>query len=202
MSDAPPAQAFRLFIALTIPEEVKSEIEKAQAELRRTLPKGGVRWTRREQFHLTLKFLGNVEAQRVEPLADAVRGACQGFGTLDLRAERIGFFPDLRSPRVVWAGVRDQREQLPRLQSVVEAATRNFSAEDSSEKFTGHVTLGRIKTIRRPETEILARLAGGLATRFFGAWTADKIEIIRSQLSPDGAGYTTLATIPLAGEQR
>jgi 2'-5' RNA ligase len=201
MSDATPPQSFRLFIALTMPEDVKTEIEKAQAELRRALPKDCVRWTKREQFHLTLKFLGNVDAQRFEPLADAVRGACQGFAALDLRAERIGFFPDLRLPRVVWAGVRDQREQLPRLQRAVEASTRDFSAEESSERFTGHVTLGRIKAIRRPEAEALAKVASGLAARFFGAWTADKIEIIRSQLSPDGARHTTLATVPLAMEK-
>ena len=244
MFDAPPPQSFRLFIALTIPEDIKTEIEKAQADLRRALPKECVRWTKREQFHLTLKFLGNVDAQRFEPLVDAMRGACQGFGALELRAEGIGLFPDLRLPRVVWAGVRTprqfdalcapepqgksgpltpalspsegergnrqqvsgeprfmesgQREQLPRLQRAVEAATRGFSAEESSERFTGHVTLGRIKSIKRPETEVLAKLAAGLAARFFGAWTADKIEIIRSQLSPDGARHTTLATIPLS----
>ena len=202
MFDATALQVFRLFIALTIPENVKTEIEKAQSELRRALPKDCVRWTKREQFHLTLKFLGNVDAQRVEPLADAVRKACQGFAMLDLRAERIGFFPDLRMPRVVWVGVGDQRQQLPRLQGAVEAAARDFSAEESSERFTGHVTLGRIKTIGRPETEVLARLASGLAATFFGAWRADKIEIMRSQLSPDGARHTTLTTIPLAQDRQ
>jgi len=197
MCDGPPPQSFRLFIALTIPEAVKAEIEKAQAELRRALPKECVRWTIREQFHLTLKFLGDVDAQRVEALTDAVRGVGQGFAALELRAERIGVFPDLRRPRVLWAGVRDPREELPRLQGAVEAATRDFSKEEPGERFTGHVTLGRIKAMRRPETEVLARLASGLDKRFFGAWTADKIEIMRSQLSPEGARHTTLAAIPL-----
>ena len=110
MSDALPPETLRLFIALTVPEDVKTEIEKAQAALRRALPEGRVRWTKREQLHLTLKFLGNVDAQRFEPLVDAMRGACQGFGALELRAEGIGFFPDLRLPRVVWAGVRTPRQ--------------------------------------------------------------------------------------------
>ena len=198
MSDALPPETLRLFIALTVPEDVKTEIEKAQAALRRALPEGRVRWTKREQLHLTLKFLGNVAAPQVEPLVEAVRGACPGFAALELRAERIGFFPDLRSPRVVWVGVSDPPGQLPFLQHAIEVATRDFTAEESKERFTGHVTVGRFKGLRRAEAEVLAGLASGLATKFFGTWRADKVEIIRSQLSPAGARYTTLAVIPLA----
>jgi 2'-5' RNA ligase len=202
MPETTPAQTFRLFIALALPEAVKPGMERAQADLRQALPEGGARWTKRDQFHLTLKFLGEMDAQRCEALANAVRGACQGFAALELRAEGIGFFPDLRRPRVIWAGVSDPQGQLPRLQHAVEAAARDFTAEASSERFTGHITLGRIKAIRRAEAEGLAKLAAGLAARFFGAWTADKVEIIRSQLAPDGAHYTTLATVPLATGQQ
>jgi RNA 2',3'-cyclic 3'-phosphodiesterase len=197
MSDVPTPETFRLFIAVTVPGEVKTEIEKAQAALRRALPKECVRWTKREQFHLTLKFLGNVDAQRVQPLTDAIRAACHGFAALDLSAERIGFFPDLRSPRVVWASVSDRQNQLPLLKSAIETAVRDFTVEESKERFTGHITLGRIKGLRRAEGEALAGVASGLAARSFGAWAADRIELIRSQLSPSGAQYTTLAAIPL-----
>ena len=199
MSDAPAPETYRLFIAVTVPEEVKTEIEETQGTLRHALPKECVRWTKREQFHLTLKFLGNIDAQRVEPLTDAVRAACQGFAALELRAERVGFFPDLRSPRVVWAGVSDRQDQLPLLQRAIETAMRDFTAEESKERFTGHVTLGRIKGLRRSEAEALAGIASGLATRLFGAWIADRVELIRSQLSPHGAQYSTLAAIPLTG---
>ena len=201
MPEPPPAQPFRLFIALTLPEDVKAGMAEAQADLRQAVRGGGVRWTKREQLHLTLKFLGEVDARRCEPLAEAVRGACQCSAPLELRAEGIGFFPDLRRPRVVWAGVSDSRDQLPRLQRAIEAAARDFTAEESSEQFTGHVTLGRVKAIHRAEAEGLARLSAGLGGRFFGAWTADRVEIIRSQLAPEGACYTTLATIPLATGQ-
>src|SRR5436853_393662 len=99
---------YRLFIAMTVPDAVKAEIEKAQAELRAALP-GVVRWTKRGQFHLTLRFLGNVPADRVELLTRAVRDVCAGFAALRLRAERIGCFPDLRFPRVIWAWVHDEK---------------------------------------------------------------------------------------------
>ncbi len=192
-----PCERFRLFIAITVPAEIKTEMEKAQAELRRALPEGCVCWTRREQFHLTLKFLGSVEAQRVEALAAAIGGACQGFTVLRLRAERIGCFPDLRFPRVVWAWVHDRQEQLPRLQNAIEIATRDFTTEAPEELFTGHVTLGRTRGIKRREAGVLAKAVAGMVERTFGEWIADRIEIMRSEMSPQGAHHSVLRTLPL-----
>jgi 2'-5' RNA ligase len=188
----------RLFIAVAIPGEVKAKMEAAQAELRRVLPERTVRWARREQFHLTLRFLGDVQAARVEALGEALRAACRGFGALHLRAERVGFFPDLRRPRVVWVGVQDQAEQLPRLQAAVELATREYTTEEKEERFTGHVTLARIKGIKRPEAEALGQAAAGMAERLFGHWTAYQVELMRSELLPQGARHSTLASIALA----
>jgi 2'-5' RNA ligase len=218
-------KTFRLFVAISPPEDVKDRIEQAQHQLRRVMPANIVRWTRREQFHLTLKFLGNVAATRVKELTEALRSACFGVGALRLRAERIGFFPGARSPRVLWVGVRDEKGALPRLQQSVETNLNKFiedaarpgsagvspaSSEDvvsarglppgrrrSQEAFVGHITLGRIQRILRSESEILSQATDGLANSFFGEWTANHVELIRSELSSGGSRYTTLAEIPL-----
>jgi 2'-5' RNA ligase len=188
-------QAQRLFIAISLPEAIKDEIEKAQGELRRALPGDDVRWTKREQFHLTLRFLGNVSVNRTEALIRSAQEACKNYSAMRLCAERVGFFPHLRSPRVIWAWVHDREDLLPKLQSAIELAVKDFTTEAAEEKFTGHVTLGRAKHIKRPQTEILAKLAGRMRERFFGEWTASEIEIIRSQLSSDGARYHHLAWV-------
>jgi 2'-5' RNA ligase len=188
----------RLFIALPIPNEVKAEIETAQAQLRQTLPDSAARWATREQFHLTLRFLGSVEESRVGPLTEAVREAGRSFTALTLRAEGIGCFPDQRFPRVVWVGVTDSGQQLPLLQNNVQSAAQDFTAEEPEDRFTGHVTLARIKKIRRPEAEALRKAAASLAQRCFGEWTAKELHIMRSQLSPQGARYSILAAIKLA----
>src|SRR5437879_12788022 len=148
------AEHVRLFIAGMIPEAVKTEIEKAQAEFRLALPQARIGWTKPEHFHLTLKFLGNVEADRIQLLTETVRGACRRFPALQLRAEQIGFFPSARRPRVIWARVHDTAGTLPRLQRAVETATRGFTTEGPEKEFTGHATLARIKTIQRAETEL------------------------------------------------
>jgi 2'-5' RNA ligase len=189
---------YRVFIAISLPEQVKDQIEKAQEELRGALPADCVCWTKRRQFHLTLRFLGAVESQRLDALIDAVRRACEGFGVLQLRAGQIGCFPDLRHPRVVWARVHDRQERLPLLQRAVETATAGFTREEPEGTFTGHVTLGRCKTIKRRHAEILAELAKAMEHSVFGEWTADRADIIRSELASGGSRYTTLAAAPLA----
>ena len=189
---------YRLFVALLLPEDTKDRIEAAQTELRRAVPHGEVGWTRSVQFHLTLKFLGDVEPSRVQALAAALREVAAGFGPLRLIADGIGFFPNSRSPRVVWAGLRDRDHQLAPLQSGMEDACRAFTRESGAGPFTGHVTLGRIKRLTRPETEALARAAAALGRAVFGEWTADRIELMRSELLPAGGRHSSVASIPLS----
>ncbi len=188
---------FRLFIALPVPESVKDEIERVQRELRDTLPEHGARWTTRTQFHLTLRFLGNVEATRSEALVDAVRLACHDFVALKLRAAEIGFFPDARFPRVVWVGVQENAGRLVEFQRAVAQAVAEFTHKKEEKNFTGHLTLARIKDIKRSDAERLAKAAEQFSRRPFGEWTADAVEIMRSELSSTGARHTCLAAISL-----
>src|SRR5438045_374428 len=162
----------RLFIAIPLPEKVRIEIEKAQQELRSALPESRIRWTRHEQFHLTLRFLGNVEAARSEGLVEAVRSACDGFFALNLRAESIGCFPNLRRPRVLWSQIQDHEGELIRLQQRLQTVTQGFTAEAPEEKFSGHVTLGRVKELVRHESKTLAECVSNMAGKFFGEWKA------------------------------
>ena len=187
----------RAFIALPIPESVKVEIESTQEELRRALPQQCARWTKRDQFHLTLCFLGNVEATRVEELARAVGAACSDFPALQLRAERIGCFPDLRFPRVVWVWVHDEADRLADLQRSVAQAAAPFAEGPADKKFTGHVTIARTHEIKRSPAETLATLAHAMSGRFFGEWRAGQVELMRSELLPEGARHSVVAAFGL-----
>src|SRR5215510_1635834 len=135
-ADARP-ERYRLFVAIALPDQVRHAIEKAQDELRAALNTKSIRWTRPEQFHLTMRFLGGVDAERVDKLNDALRRACSGAGGLRLRAATMGVFPGPRRPRVVWTGVDDRDGRLAALQRSVEAATNAFTDEPPQERFTG-----------------------------------------------------------------
>jgi RNA 2',3'-cyclic 3'-phosphodiesterase len=193
------SQFHRLFVALSPPDNVKSEIEKAQNELRQALPDGSVRWTRPQHFHLTLRFLGDVAAGRTEELVGKLRLACADFGTIKARAERIGFFPERGFPRVIWVSVRDEHEQLIRLHRAIQTSTNEFTSEPAENDFAGHITLGRAKKIRRREANTLTSFATKMCQRAFGEWTTTDIELLRSELLPDGAHHTVITTIPLSG---
>lgn len=189
--------AYRLFIAVRPSERVKDDILKAQAELRTAVPEGAVTWTRREQLHVTLKFLGNVDAGRIDDLIRAAEHACDAFSPLALAAAGIGMFPNARRPRVIWTSVLERRDRLSALQQAVERAAGPFTREPAERRFTGHVTLGRCKAIDRRGAAALGALAQGMENRSFGEWIADSIEIVRSEPGSGGSRYTTLAAAGL-----
>ena len=190
---------FRLFVAIPVPDQVREEMIGIQSELRSLAPPGVVRWATPEQFHLTLRFLGDVSSDRMAALREAVRAVCSGVPRLPLRARGIGLFPNAHSPRVIWVGINDS-VPLTDLQTQIEQAVRPFATGPGGQHFAGHVTLGRFKPFKGPGIVELAARVAAMKDRIFGEWTAQKVEIIRSELSSSGARYTTLAAFPLGTE--
>jgi 2'-5' RNA ligase len=187
----------RLFVALPVPAEVKAVLGRVRSELPATVSPQVLAWTRPENLHLTLRFLGDVDATRVTELQQHLLESLAGMGELDLRCERLGCFPDLRFPRVVWAWVHDVAEQLPVLARRVDEVVAPFADRPAEGRFTGHITLARCKRISRREAEPLARFIERQVARCFGEWRAKELELIRSELTPSGSRYTTLARVLL-----
>jgi 2'-5' RNA ligase len=198
MADESSKKQLRLFVAIPIPEPVQNEMTRIQQELQSLAPRHAIGWTRPDQFHLTLRFLGGVPAARLEDLKAAVGAVCANARPLQLRTSGVGFFPNPHSPRVVWAGIQDAEQLLNDLQKRIEAAVQPFAAERGAENFTGHATLGRVKDLKRSDAGKLAAHAQTIKDRVLGEWTAHEIEIVRSELSSVGARHTLLAAFPLA----
>ncbi|HEY2953613.1 MAG TPA: RNA 2',3'-cyclic phosphodiesterase [Verrucomicrobiae bacterium] len=193
----PHPDAIRAFVAIKLPDELVKRLAALQQELQSNLPATAVRWTRPEQIHLTLKFLGNVEVNRIADLSAGLRQAGQAVPSLRLRAEGLGFFPPRQLPRVVWVGVHDGAGSLNQLQRMVETVSAPFTREKPSGDFKGHLTIGRARILRRPQAELLAKLAIELSGRVFGEWTAETVELMRSDLSPQGSRHACLVSIAL-----
>ena len=200
MTDETSTGRLRLFVAIPIPGPVRDEMARVQRELQALASPRAIGWTRPEQFHFTLRFLGGVPAASLEDLKAAVGAVCANARRLSLRAAGVGFFPNARLPRVVWAGIQDAEEFLIDLQKQIEAAVQPFTAERGAENFTGHVTLGRVKNLNRSDAGQLAAYAQTIENRRFGDWMAREIEIVQSELSPAGARHRLLAAFPLAGK--
>jgi 2'-5' RNA ligase len=188
-------RTLRLFLALSVPEEVKVQLHRVQLELRETV-KEGARWTPPDQFHLTLKFLGSIRQSQVEPLIGALSESIAPFGPLVLTASGLGAFPPRGKPRVLWAGVSDAAQQLPWLQRTVELASAAFTVEPAVNDFSGHITLARLSEFRGAANELKTLLAGA-SQRMFGGWTANHLALMQSELSSAGATHLLLGEIPL-----
>jgi 2'-5' RNA ligase len=197
MASDSPTGHLRLFVAISIPEPVRDEIIRVQQELQPLVPRDVARWARSDQFHLTLRFLGDVPADGVEDLKKSAGAVCRNARPFSLCAEGVGFFPNPRSPRVIWVGINDRAGRLVDLQRQIETAVGPFSREPGEKNFMGHVTLGRLKNPKPSDAGNLAARAQALKDRTFGEWTAHEIEIIQSELSPAGARYNSLAAFRL-----
>ncbi len=187
----------RLFLAIAIPTDVRAAIGRAQSQLQRHAPPGAVRWTRPDQFHVTLKFLGDVPTESIAALEKSAAGVCAQSPALRLSARGIGFFPNERKPRVIWVGADDDRNQLPELFKQLDAALRWLSPAEKPDRFSGHITLGRFKPGHHATIPNLLERAAVLRGRHFGDWLAAEVELIRSDLSSAGAMHTVSASFPL-----
>ncbi len=183
----------RTFIAAEIPENITSGIR----ELQQGLKDYGIniRWIRSENIHLTLKFLGDVQAADIDNIFEAISGTVDGVASISLKAKGIGVFPDIRRPHVLWVGLTGQLEVLMQLQKTLDSNLKDIGFPQEKRPFKGHLTIGRIKT------KINTKKFGDalMAFRNFETETfiADKIILFKSELKPQGAVYTHLASAPL-----
>ena len=187
----PEAPRIRSFIAIDLAEPVRAAIGALQHELAGA--KADVRWMRAEGMHVTLKFLGAVDAPRLDAIHAAVESALQNQPALHVRARGVGAFPSLRRPRVLWVGL--QAEGLVELAARVDAAVTPLGFESERRPFTPHVTVGRVNSLRgwaSLETQFTAHLDDA-----FGGSDIDAVTIYRSTLRPAGSVYTPLWTMPL-----
>lgn len=189
---------YRLFIALELPAPVRLALAEAQDLLRRAnLP---VRWSLPEQMHLTLQFLGDTDPAQVPAIAAALGQAAGASPPLRLRLAGLGAFPNTRQPSVVWAGVAGDVPALEGLAAGLGRELAGLGIAQERRPFRAHLTLGRARREAVPPE--IARIGAALATipgPTQVEWQAEALALFRSQLSREGARYTTLAHARLSG---
>lgn len=187
------SDTIRTFVAVEIPGNILSKIREVQEGIKGYGFK--ISWVRPENIHLTLKFLGNIEAVDVEKISNAISNTAKGYTPISLAAKGIGVFPDIRRPRVLWVGLTGQIETLVNLQKTLDENLKAFGFPEEKRSFKGHLTLGRIKTKINPK-----KLGDALmACRSFESetFTAGEVILYKSELKPSGAVYSKLASASL-----
>ena len=181
----------RAFIAVNLAPPVIEEIAKVQAVLQEA--RGDVRWTRVESLHLTLKFLGDIARNQVEPIVSALREALRERPSLHLEAQGVGAFPNLKRPRVLWAGI--QGAGIKELSETIETVLMPLDFPPEEREFTPHLTLGRVRSLRGWE-RVLGVVKKYKQT-YFGRSTVDQVILYQSDLRPEGAVYSVLGAVSL-----
>ncbi len=194
------AKPLRLFIAIELSPEVKQGIGRLQDDLKRRLPPKAVRWTNPEGIHLTLKFLGDTSADKVQAVAHGVLAAAAGFEPFDLRVAGFGCFPSPRRARVLWVGVPDVPQRLAGVQRAIDLHMARLDYARETRPFSPHLTLGRVNDRIAPaERQALADVLDRTEAGGLGVVPVHEIVLFQSDLRPDGAVYTALARAKLTG---
>jgi len=177
----------RLFVALDLPDSIKSSLDSLMRGL------GDVRWLSDDQLHLTLRFIGEIDNGQAHDIADAL-SLVQGR-PFDLSLKGIGHFPPRGEPRVIWTGVERQPE-LKALKHRIDNALRQAGLDRDPKKYVPHVTLARL---RRPPTQ------AGLATYLMrhslfrsSSFPVSGFKLFSSWLDGQGADYQVEASYDLA----
>jgi 2'-5' RNA ligase len=187
----------RCFIAVELPDEVKTGLDQLQAQLK-SGNQTWVKWVDPYSIHLTLKFLGNVAVDRIAPVTAAMEEATQGVPPFHLEVKELGVFPNLRRVQVVWVGVSGEVDKLARLQQRLESNLAGLGFAPERRQFTPHLTLARLRDqASLDEREGLGKLIA--STKFEAAYTlpVDAISLMRSQLTREGAIYSRIGSVEL-----
>ena len=184
-------QTLRSFIAIELPDTVKSALLSLQQELKTC--GADVRWSRPEGVHLTLKFLGDIEDKLVDGIVETLKGTCGKFQKFSCEVRGVGVFPGTKAPRVLWAGIEDHGE-LKLIQQEIDAGMFSLGFEREGRKFSPHLTLGRFRSSEGKMA--LMNKMDSYKEYSVGIIDVNHISFMRSDLGPSGAKYTKIAEIP------
>jgi 2'-5' RNA ligase len=190
-------QPIRSFIAVELPEAVKAGLQQLQTEL--TLPRYSfVKCVAPEGIHLTLKFLGNISAKNVTDITGVMEQASQGVNPFPLQLTEVGAFPNMSRPRVLWVGIKGEVDKLVDWQQRIDNGLVPLGFAKEARPFTPHLTLARVRENCSPADrlhlgETVARSHAEVDYKF----TVTSLNLMRSQLFPTGAVYSSLAEVKL-----
>jgi 2'-5' RNA ligase len=184
----------RTFVAVLIAEELKQRIAEVQEQVKKLAP--DVKWVAPENFHVTLKFLGNVSEDALPGVFAAVEAAAQAIPPFELSLSGLGAFPSPRNARVVWVGIENGREKLTDLARAVDARLSELGFDKEEREFKTHITIGRVKTSKH-----LDKLAEGIQQAEagdMGTQPVTSVTVMQSELRPEGPVYSPLKVVELS----
>jgi RNA 2',3'-cyclic 3'-phosphodiesterase len=185
------AERIRCFMALLLAEPLRKAAGEVQEQMRGLFPPGAVRWVAPENFHLTVRFFGDLDRKGMEKAADVVAAMDTGFPPVRVRIRGVSAFPSPARPQTLWLSLGEDGGELERLAGDLDRRIREAGFGPADKPWKSHLTVGRAGRER--------------ALRLDPAWTAGltwsgeestitTIALMQSELRPQGPRYTPLRT--------
>ena len=187
----------RSFIAIELPTGTRSSLEGITGKLKASA--GDVRWVKTDDIHLTLKFLGDVEEERIPDIGGCIEQCVMGITPFTIAVRGMGAFPSDHSPQVIWIAAADESGTLSRMQLSLEDGLARLGFKKEKRPFSPHLTLGRLKSPRGKDA--VRRALTEFKNADCGSCTADAVCLFKSELKPGGAVHTRLISCLLQHPQ-
>ena len=200
----------RAFFAVELSQELRAGLTTIQQELKRKIETGVTRntrisWVQPSSIHLTVKFLGDMDEQALDPLLVAVKHAIGNQPAMNVPLDRLGAFPRPQSPRVLWAGPSENWERgaearrMTETHGLIEQACEGVGFVRETKVFSPHLTLARIRLGERYVG--IALTQSGVLDRpvSVGSLAVESVVLMKSELRPTGSVYTKLWEVRLQG---
>lgn len=181
-------QNLRLFLAIDIPSNIREELTKIQSQFKSLDLDAS--WVRPGNIHLTLKFLGNTEPEKIPQIVEVMNTCVNSIGPFSLSLTKIGGFPNLNRPRVLWVGLADSQGSLVSAQKNIDRNLSRLGYDTDNKPFFPHLTLARFKSPKGGQ-EIKHKIASFNMDEN-KPFTITSIKLYKSELTPRGAIYTSL----------
>ncbi|MEA3305318.1 MAG: RNA 2',3'-cyclic phosphodiesterase [Candidatus Omnitrophota bacterium] len=167
----------RSFIAIELSDKIIQALRDIEDSLKEKL--SSIKWVKPENIHLTIKFLGNIEPETVENIKNILNNTALNTRMFKIKLSKIGVFPDISRPRVLWVGLSDGFNETVDI----------FNKLEGKLPFHPHLTLARIKSLKEKDKfkkEVESKTVPEIEM------AVKKITLFRSKLSPKGPTYTVL----------
>ena len=189
MKDETKTEKLRTFFAIMLPEKTQETVARFTADFQTKKTFQRLRWSESEKLHITLRFLGDITAQQVNEIKELVALEMQKFSPFDLNLTKLSLFPSTQAPRTM---IMEPRPITPvvALALVLERIVVEYGLTPEKRTFRPHLTLARMHGKPYPELDKKLKLPDL-------EFEVREIELMRSQLTPDGSVYSTLVRIPL-----
>jgi len=186
-------QSHRSFIAIPCPKQIQDVATEIQKELKTTL--ADVKWVSSEQIHLTLKFLGDVQTDKIDSIMALLQEQLIRFSSFEVELNAVGTFPNAHHPKILWLGLTDPQKTISAMVEILEDKLSSLGFKKETREFHPHMTIGRLRSNKnvRVLSEKLKKISIPLGIKQL----VNEVVLFQSTLTSQGPIYTPLGGVKL-----